>query len=142
MRLQLNSIMTKGMATSSFALVLASCSTTTAQNVGQEGAIVRETQVKANLGSVKKVGVKLPRALWVWDATVITNPKQQKDLFDFCAVKGISVVYASVGDVFQPTKREDTDPKHVTAARPGTGASTEIPARSCDHDVASRRGSS
>ena len=62
---------------------------------------------------------RLPRALWVWDATVITNAKTGEQLFDFCARKGISVVYLSVGDVFSARGREATDPKHVTTAQLG-----------------------
>ena len=58
---------------------------------------------------------RLPRALWVWDATVITDAKKRDELFDFCARKGISVLYLSVGDIFAPRQREVTDPKHVTA---------------------------
>ena len=58
---------------------------------------------------------RLPRALWVWNASVITDAKKQNELFDFCARKNISVVYLSVGDIFSERQREATDPKHVTA---------------------------
>ena len=57
----------------------------------------------------------LPRAMWVWDATVITSAKQGRDLFDFCARKGISVVYLEMGDFLSLTPRETGDPRHVTA---------------------------
>lgn len=59
----------------------------------------------------------LPRSLWVWDATILTNPPHAEELLAFCAQKHISVVYISLGDVFSSTKREPTDPRHVTAAQ-------------------------
>jgi hypothetical protein len=90
---------------------LASCQVTAAQNE----PLSPVTKIEPISTTVVRSKGTLPRALWVWDATVITNPKQQSDLFYFCAKKGISVVYLSVGDIFSPTQRETSDPKHVTA---------------------------
>lgn len=92
--------------------LLASCQVTAAQN--DPAAPVTQVQ-PASLSIVTRSKGTLPRALWVWDATAITNPKQGKDLFDFCAAKGISVIYLSMGDIFAPKQREDGDSKHVTA---------------------------
>ncbi len=66
-------------------------------------------------GDVAAPNTDVPRALWVWDATVITGAQQRKSLFDFCAQKAVSVIYVSVGDVFSAKQREVGDAKHVTA---------------------------
>ena len=66
-------------------------------------------------GDVAAPKAEMPRALWVWDATTITDAEQQKSLFEFCAQKNISVIYQSVGDVFSAKQRAADDPKHVTA---------------------------
>ena len=90
--------------------LLPSCAAQVAQN---EPA----TQAKPTTSGAlaQPIAVALPRALWVWDATVITKPEQRKSLFEFCAQKKISVIYVSVGDIFSPRGREVSDPKHVTA---------------------------
>lgn len=61
------------------------------------------------------INAALPRALWVWDATAITNAKQREALFEFCAQKNVSIIYQSVGDIFSAKPRAQGDPKHVTA---------------------------
>ena len=95
--------------------LLASCQVTAAQNdpmaTKTEPALAPANDAPATAASRAEV----PRALWVWDATVITDAQQQKSLFDFCAQKKIAVIYQSVGDVFSARQRAADDAKHVTA---------------------------
>jgi hypothetical protein len=56
-----------------------------------------------------------PRALWVWDAGVMTQPAKRQQFFDFCKDKNIEIAYIHLGDFLSPTKRDASDPKHVTA---------------------------
>ena len=56
-----------------------------------------------------------PRALWVWDASVISDAKARAALFEFCARKNVSVIYQSVGDIFAPTQFAPDDARHITA---------------------------
>jgi len=46
------------------------------------------------------------RALWVWDAEVITDLKKQQQCFAFCSEKNISLIYLDVGDCFIEPKVE------------------------------------
>lgn len=56
-----------------------------------------------------------PRALWVWDAGVMTQPAKRQQFFEFCKDKNIEIAYIHLGDFLSPTKRDASDPKHVTA---------------------------
>lgn len=56
-----------------------------------------------------------PRALWAWNAGVITQPTQRDSLLDFCRSKKIGIIYLHLGDFLSGTKRNADDPKHVTA---------------------------
>ncbi|BCM93765.1 hypothetical protein IAD21_05656 [Abditibacteriota bacterium] len=109
MKLPVSRLLKAGLLVSAAVLLLPSCAVTAAQNE----PLVPITQIKPEpIAQGKRV---LPHAMWVWDATAITNPQKGQDLFDFCAKKGISVIYLSMGDIFSPKQREATDPKHVTA---------------------------
>lgn len=121
MKLPLKRAFAAGVLASTSGFLLASCATTSAQSEPVSPAplapltkvalpIAGETGAKT---SMMKGG--LPRALWVWDATVITNPKQERDLFAFCAKKNISRVYLDMGDLFSAKRRGPVDPKHITA---------------------------
>lgn len=103
-------------------LLLASCAATSAQSepVSPAAPLSPVTNI-APLPVAKETEARrvLPRALWVWDATVITNPKQGRDLFDFCAKKNISRVYLDMGDLFSAQRRGASDPKHITAPKLG-----------------------
>ncbi len=110
MQLPISRIFAAGSLATISTLLLASCAVTAAQNE----PLAPVTQVQPEPAAQgKRV---LPHAMWVWDATAITNPQKAQDLFDFCAKKGISCIYLSMGDIFSPTQREITDPKHVTAS--------------------------
>ena len=111
MKLSMKNVLAAGALASGSMLFLPSCAVTAAPNEPLSSV----TKVEPLAATTVKRQGALPRALWVWDATVITNPQLQSDLFEFCAKKGISVIYLSVGDIFSPTQRETTDPKHVTA---------------------------
>ena len=97
--------------------LLPSCAVTAAPNeppLAQTETTASEIAM-TNVAMTNKVEGALPRALWVWDATAITNAQQRNRLFEFCERKGISVIYLSVGDIFSPRQREVSDPKHITA---------------------------
>jgi hypothetical protein len=55
------------------------------------------------------------RALWVWDASVITQSTPRDSLLNFCKAHGISTIYLHLGDFLGEKKRAEGDPKHVTA---------------------------
>jgi len=63
-----------------------------------------------------------PRGLWVWDATVLTDPARGTALLDFCRQHGIGTLYLSLGDIFSVRQREASDPRHVSAAQLGAFA--------------------
>jgi hypothetical protein len=44
----------------------------------------------------------LPRSLWIWDATTITDPAKRTSAFELCQRHGISVIFISTGSVFAP----------------------------------------
>jgi hypothetical protein len=56
---------------------------------------------------------KAPRALWVWDAGVITQSEARAELFEFCRAQNISILYVHLGDFLSDKKRESNDVKHV-----------------------------
>ena len=107
MKFQFSRVAAATIATSSAVWLLSSC----AAKAAPTEPLAPVTQI-VPLRVVDET--RLPRALWVWDATAITNPQTRQELFDFCKRKGISVIYLSVGDVFSPRQREANDPKHVT----------------------------
>ncbi|RYF31209.1 MAG: hypothetical protein EOO38_31730, partial [Cytophagaceae bacterium] len=111
MKLPVNRVWVAGALSCVSTSLLVSCGVTAAQ----DEPLAPVAQIQPLPVSVAQNKHKLPRALWVWDATVITNTKQGQNLFDFCAKKYISVIYLSVGDIFAPTPLEATDPKHITA---------------------------
>jgi hypothetical protein len=55
-----------------------------------------------------------PRALWVWNAGVITQSAEREALFDFCQAKNISILYVHLGDFLSDKKRNAGDAKHVS----------------------------
>lgn len=55
-----------------------------------------------------------PRALWVWNAGVITQNEAREQLFEFCHTKNISILYVHLGDYLSEKKRDESDAKHVT----------------------------
>lgn len=77
-----------------------SCAQTPQANTPQATVVSRQEQ---------------PRALWVWNAGVITQPAKRQQFFDFCKEKNIDIAYLHLGDFLSPTKRDVSDPKHVTA---------------------------
>lgn len=108
-----------GVVASTSGFLLASCATTSAQSepvspVAQVVPVIAKVKAPV-VASPRAPKSALPRALWVWDATVITNPKQGQDLFAFCAQKNITRVFLSVGDIFSKDQRVAADPKHITA---------------------------
>jgi hypothetical protein len=58
--------------------------------------------------------VTAPRALWVWNAGVITQQDARTQLFEFCRAKNISILYVHLGDFLSDKKRDENDVKHVT----------------------------
>ncbi len=105
------------LGTGVLAAALSSCAVTAAQNESPVPAAQSPvTQVvPLPVAQTNRAKNALPRALWVWDATVLTNVRRADDLFAFCAQKNIKRLYLSVGDIFSNRKRETTDPKHITA---------------------------
>jgi len=112
MKLPFWGVLAAGAFASTSLCLLASCAATSAQN-GPMSSVANTAP--SPLTTVATPKGALPRALWVWDATVITDPKHAQELFAFCAQKNLSRIYLSVGDVFSPNQRAAADPKHVTA---------------------------
>lgn len=121
MKSPINRFLPATIVLSSAAWLLPSCQVTAAPNQPPSPPVKSPTAAAqtapVTVSMTNQVKGALPRALWVWDATVITDSKHGQDLFDFCAKKGISVIYLSVGDIFSPTQREASDPKHITAPK-------------------------
>ncbi len=121
MKLPINRVLAAGILASGAMLILPSCAVTAAPTAAAQNEPAPATP-QESLVPVAKVqpltvaaNRRLPRAMWVWDATVITNTKHGQNLFDFCAQKGISTIYLDMGDLFAPKSREIGDPKHITA---------------------------
>lgn len=87
------------MALGCSSLVLASCQTSGAQQ--KEAATVGPPAVQnlAHPAAPAKVA-SFAKALWVWDAGVITDAAKQKDLFAFCKSKGLTIIYQDMGSAF------------------------------------------